>query len=82
MSFTTLGIAGVGSHTFRHSVGSILAGAPPHHSVANQYLQAATKTKRILQIFCGLVGVRKNVLESERLLDPNGPRFLEKGFSR
>ena len=60
-AFAKLGIAGVGWHTFRHSIGSILAGMGEHqltirdylrHSnlnVTNQYLQATSKTKRLAQ---------------------------------
>src|SRR6266852_467085 len=60
-AFAKLGIAGVGWHTFRHSVGSILAEMGEHqltirdylrHSnlnVTNQYLQATSKTKRLAQ---------------------------------
>jgi integrase len=60
-AFVKLGISGVGWHTFRHSVGSILAGMGEHqltirdylrHSnlnVTNQYLQATSKTKRLAQ---------------------------------
>ncbi len=60
-AFAKLGIAGVGWHTFRHSVGSILADMGEHqltirdylrHSnlnVTNQYLQATSKTKRLAQ---------------------------------
>jgi integrase len=60
-AFANIGIAGVGWHTFRHSVGSILASMGEHqltirdylrHSnlnVTNQYLQATSKTKRLAQ---------------------------------
>ena len=60
-AFVKLGITGVGWHTFRHSVGSILADMGEHqltirdylrHSnlnVTNQYLQATSKTKRLAQ---------------------------------
>jgi integrase len=60
-AFAKIGIAGVGWHTFRHSVGSILADMGEHqltirdylrHSnlnVTNQYLQATSKTKRLAQ---------------------------------
>ena len=60
-AFVKLGITGVGWHTFRHSVGSILADMGEHqltirdylrHSnlnVANLYLQATSKTKRLAQ---------------------------------
>ena len=60
-AFAKLGIAGVGWHTFRHSVGSLLAGLGEHqltirdylrHSnlnVTNQYLQATSNTKRLAQ---------------------------------
>ena len=60
-AFVKVGIAGVGWHTFRHSVGSILADMGEHqltirdylrHSnlnVTNQYLQATSKTKRLAQ---------------------------------
>jgi integrase len=60
-AFAKLGIAGVGWHTFRHSVGSILATIGEHQltirdylrhsnlSVTNQYLQATSKTKRLAQ---------------------------------
>ena len=60
-AFAKLGIAGVGWHTFRHSVGSMLADMGEHqltirdylrHSnlnVTNQYLQATSKTKRLAQ---------------------------------
>ncbi len=54
-AFAKIGIAGVGWHTFRHSVGSMLADMGEHqltihdylcHSnlnVTNQYLQATSK---------------------------------------
>jgi integrase len=60
-AFAKTGITGVGWHTFRHSVGSLLAGLGEHqltirdylrHShlnVTNQYLQATSDTKRIAQ---------------------------------
>jgi integrase len=60
-AFAKLGIVGVGWHTFRHSVGSLLAGLGEHQltirdylrhsnlSVTNQYLQATSDTKRIAQ---------------------------------
>ncbi len=60
-AFVKVGITGVGWHTFRHSVGSILADMGEHqltirdylrHSnlnVTNQYLQATSKTKRLAQ---------------------------------
>jgi len=60
-AFAKLGIAGVGWHTFRHSVGSMLADMGEHqltirdylrHSnlnVTNQYLQATSNTKRLAQ---------------------------------
>jgi integrase len=60
-AFANIGIVGVGWHTFRHSVGSILASMGEHqltirdylrHSnlnVTNQYLQATSKTKRLAQ---------------------------------
>jgi integrase len=60
-AFAKVGITGVGWHTFRHSVGSILANMGEHqltirdylrHSnlnVTNQYLQATSKTKRLAQ---------------------------------
>jgi integrase len=60
-AFARIGIAGVGWHTFRHSVGSMLADMGEHqltirdylrHSnlnVTNQYLQATSKTKRLAQ---------------------------------
>jgi integrase len=60
-AFAKIGIAGVGWHTFRHSVGSMLADMGEHqltirdylrHSnlnVTNQYLQATSKTKRLAQ---------------------------------
>jgi len=60
-AFAKAGITGVGWHTFRHSAGSILAGMGEHqlasrdylrHShlnVTNQYLQAASETKRLDQ---------------------------------
>jgi integrase len=60
-AFVKVGITGVGWHTFRHSVGSILADMGEHqltirdylrHSnlnVTNQYLQATSKTQRLAQ---------------------------------
>jgi integrase len=60
-AFRRLGITGVGWHTFRHSVGTILAEMGEHqltirdylrHSnlhVTNKYLQATSKTKRLAQ---------------------------------
>jgi len=56
-----IGITGVGWHTFRHSVGTMLAEMGEHqltirdylrHSnlhVTNKYLQATSKTKRLAQ---------------------------------
>jgi integrase len=60
-AFAKLGITGVGWHTFRHTVGSLLADLGEHqltirdyrrHShlnVTNQYLQATSNTKRLAQ---------------------------------
>jgi integrase len=60
-AFERVGITGVGWHTFRHTVGTVLAELGEHqltirdylrHSslgVTNQYLQAASKTKRNAQ---------------------------------
>ena len=60
-AFRRIGITGVGWHTFRHSVGSMLAEMGEHqltirdylrHSnlhVTNKYLQATSKTKRLAQ---------------------------------
>jgi integrase len=60
-SFRRIGITGVGWHTFRHSVGTMLAEMGEHqltirdylrHSnlhVTNKYLQATSKTKRLAQ---------------------------------
>jgi integrase len=60
-AFAKLGITGVGRHTFRHSVGSMLADMGEHrltvrdylrHSklnMTNQYLQATSNTKRLAQ---------------------------------
>jgi integrase len=60
-AFAKAGIAGVGWHTFRHSVGSILASMGEHQltirdylghtnlNVTNQYLQATSNTKRLAQ---------------------------------
>jgi hypothetical protein len=60
-AFAKLAITGVGWHTFRHSVGTILADMGEHqltirdylrHSnlnVTNQHLQATSKTKRLAQ---------------------------------
>jgi integrase len=60
-AFAKVGIVGVGWHTFRHSVESILADTGEHRltirdylrhsnlSVTNQYLQATSKTKRLAQ---------------------------------
>jgi integrase len=60
-AFNSIGISGVGWHTFRHSVGTMLAEMGEHqltirdylrHSnlhVTNQYLQATSKTKRLAQ---------------------------------
>ena len=60
-AFDKLGIAGVGWHTFRHTVGTVLAELGEHQltirdylrhsnlSVTNKYLQAASKTKRNAQ---------------------------------
>jgi integrase len=59
--FVKLGITGVGWHTFRHTVGTMLAEMGEHqltirdylrHSnlhVTNKYLQATSKTKRLAQ---------------------------------
>jgi integrase len=60
-AFDKLGIPGVGWHTFRHTVGTLLAELGEHQltirdylrhsnlSVTNKYLQAASKTKRNAQ---------------------------------
>lgn len=60
-AFRKIGIIGVGWHTFRHTVGSMLADMGEHqlmirdylrHSnlhVTNKYLQATTKSKRLAQ---------------------------------
>ena len=60
-AFAKIGITGVGWHTFRHTVGSMLAEMGEHqltirdylrHShlnVTNQYLQATSNTKRLAQ---------------------------------
>jgi integrase len=60
-AFRRIGITGVGWHTFRHSVGTLLAEIGEHqltirdylrHSnlhVTNKYLQATSKTKRLAQ---------------------------------
>jgi len=60
-SFAKLGILGVGWHTFRHTVGTMLAEMGEHqltirdylrHSnlhVTNKYLQATSKSKRLAQ---------------------------------
>jgi len=60
-AFKRIGITGVGWHTFRHSVGTMLAEMGEHqltirdylrHSnlhVTNKYLQATSKTKRLAQ---------------------------------
>jgi len=60
-AFAKLGIAGVGWHTFRHTVGTLLADMGEHQltirdylrhsnlSVTNKYLQATSKTKRLAQ---------------------------------
>lgn len=60
-AFKSVGIAGVGWHTFRHTVGTMLAEMGEHqltirdylrHSnlhVTNKYLQATSKTKRSAQ---------------------------------
>ncbi len=60
-AFRRIGIRGVGWHTFRHSVGTMLAEMGEHqltirdylrHSnlhVTNKYLQATSKTKRLAQ---------------------------------
>jgi integrase len=60
-AFEKIGITGVGWHTFRHTVGTVLAELGEHQltirdylrhanlSVTNKYLQAASKTKRDAQ---------------------------------
>jgi integrase len=60
-AFTKVGIAGVGWHTFRHTVGAMLAEMGEHqltirdylrHSnlhVTNKYLQAIPESKRLAQ---------------------------------
>ncbi|HZQ19342.1 MAG TPA: site-specific integrase [Terriglobales bacterium] len=60
-AFKSLGIAGVGWHTFRHTVGTLLAEMGEHqltirdylrHSnlhVTNKYLQTTSKTNRSAQ---------------------------------
>jgi integrase len=60
-AFKSIGIFGVGWHTFRHTVGTMLAEMGEHqltirdylrHSnlhVTNKYLQATSKTKRAAQ---------------------------------
>jgi len=59
--FEKLGASGVGWHTFRHTVGTLLAEMGEHQltirdylchsnlSVTNKYLQAASNTKRKAQ---------------------------------
>jgi integrase len=61
MDSEKLGISGVGWHTFRHTVGTLLAELGEHQltirdylrhsnlSVTNKYLQAASNTKRKAQ---------------------------------
>ncbi|HEX6502687.1 MAG TPA: site-specific integrase [Terriglobales bacterium] len=60
-AFEKIGITGIGWHTFRHTVGTVLAELGEHQltirdylrhsnlSVTNKYLQAASKTKRDAQ---------------------------------
>jgi hypothetical protein len=60
-AFEKLGISGIGWHTFRHTVGTLLAEMGEHQltirdylrhsnlSVTNKYLQAASNTKRKAQ---------------------------------
>jgi integrase len=60
-AFEKLGIHGIGWHTFRHTVGTLLAEMGEHQltirdylrhsnlSVTNKYLQAASNTKRKTQ---------------------------------
>ncbi len=60
-AFERIGVAGVGWHTFRHTVGTVLAELGEHQltirdylrhsnlSVTNKYLQAASNTKRNAQ---------------------------------
>jgi integrase len=60
-AFRRIGITGMGWHTFRHTVGTMLAEMGEHqltirdylrHSnlhVTNKYLQATSKTKRLAQ---------------------------------
>jgi integrase len=60
-AFEKVGITGVGWHTFRHTAGTVLAELGEHQlriraylrpanlSVTNEYLQAASKTKRNAQ---------------------------------
>jgi integrase len=60
-AFKSIGVLGVGWHTFRHTVGTMLAEMREHqltirdylrHSnlhVTNKYLQATSKTKRLAQ---------------------------------
>lgn len=60
-AFAALGISGVGWHTFRHTVGTLLADMSEHQlmirdylrhanlTVTNKYLQATAKSKRHAQ---------------------------------
>ena len=60
-AFAKFGVVGVGWHTFRHTVGTLLADMGEHQltirdylrhsnlSVTNKYLQATSKTKRLAQ---------------------------------
>ena len=53
-AFKPIGMTGVGWHTFRHSVGTMLAEMGEHQltirtHVTNKYPQATSKTKRLAQ---------------------------------
>ena len=48
-AFEKVGITGVGWHTFRHTVGTLLAGLGEHQLTIRDYLQAASHTKRNAQ---------------------------------
>ena len=90
-AFKKIGITGVGWHTFRHTVGTMLAEMGEHqlmirdylrHSnlhVTNKYLQATTRSKRMARgklVDAYWAGGTCKSARAIRLLDPNGPRLF------
>jgi integrase len=59
-AFVKVGISGVGWHTFRHSVGSILAGMGKHQLTIRDYLRQGRLVDAILPT--GLLSASKSTL--------------------